>query len=148
MTTRTLPRRRSTTSAVSSRESDGWWLRGLCTTADADLFFPTVGGGEAERKTAEAKRLCAGCPVRMQCLQAALDAGEEFGVFGGLDRKERRRLLGGSEGLDDVVEAYLAGESKGLSSADRLVAVAGGVWRGMGYGDFGALYDLGERGTL
>ncbi|MFF2731845.1 WhiB family transcriptional regulator [Streptomyces sp. NPDC058008] len=147
MTTRTLPRRRSTTFAVSSRESGDWRYRGLCKTADADLFFPTVGGGEAEQKTAAAKRLCAKCPVRAQCLQAALDAGEEFGVFGGLDRRERRRLLSGAEGLDDAVEAYLAGESKGLSSADRLAAIAVGVRQGMSYTDFDVLYDLGQRAT-
>ena len=35
-----------------------------------------------------AKSLCAGCPIRRQCLAAALDRAEPWGVWGGeiLDR--------------------------------------------------------------
>jgi len=36
--------------------------------------------------------VCAGCAVRAECLQEALDRGERFGVWGGLSEGERRAL--------------------------------------------------------
>lgn len=39
-----------------------------------------------------AKRLCATCPVKQQCLEAALENGE-VGVWGGTTEQERRHLL-------------------------------------------------------
>ena len=37
----------------------------------------------APRAPAVAKALCGGCPVRRQCLAAALDRAEPWGVWGG-----------------------------------------------------------------
>ena len=51
------------------------------------MFFPDK--GESARP---AKRVCAGCEVRAECLQEALDRGERFGVWGGLSERERRAL--------------------------------------------------------
>lgn len=39
------------------------------------------------------KPLCLGCPVRAQCLADALDNRIEFGMWGGMTERERRRLL-------------------------------------------------------
>ena len=36
-----------------------------------------------------AKSLCAECPIRNDCLQYAVEAGEEWGVWGGLTSRER-----------------------------------------------------------
>lgn len=66
---------------------DDWRLRSACTTDDADLFF---GDSHAE---AIAKSICHGCPVIQQCAQWALDTRQEFGVFGGLDDRQRRAIL-------------------------------------------------------
>ena len=38
--------------------------------------------------------MCAGCEVRAECLQFALDNDERFGVWGGLSERERRPLAG------------------------------------------------------
>ncbi|WP_336873902.1 WhiB family transcriptional regulator [Rhodococcus qingshengii] len=38
-----------------------------------------------------AKRVCAGCEVRVDCLAFALANDERFGVWGGLTASERRR---------------------------------------------------------
>jgi hypothetical protein len=38
--------------------------------------------------------VCAGCEVRAECLQDALDNNELFGVWGGLSERERRVLAG------------------------------------------------------
>jgi len=76
--------------------SPGWWFAGLCAQTDPELFFPEKGGS-----VREAKAVCAGCPVRAQCLAHALAHGERFGVWGGLSEHERRRLqlhAGGAAG--------------------------------------------------
>jgi WhiB family redox-sensing transcriptional regulator len=37
--------------------------------------------------------MCAGCPVRPDCLAEALDNRIEWGVWGGMTERERRLLL-------------------------------------------------------
>ena len=39
------------------------------------------------------KAVCWTCPVRRACLAYALDAGESFGIWGGLTAKERAVLV-------------------------------------------------------
>ena len=68
-------------------DSPWWWFAGLCAQTDPELFFPEKGGS-----VREAKRVCAACPVRAQCLAHALAHGERYGVWGGLSEPERRRL--------------------------------------------------------
>ena len=48
-----------------------------------------VGGGESE-----AKRICAECPVILECRDYSLQSQEPFGVWGGLTEDERDRVLG------------------------------------------------------
>ena len=67
--------------------SPWWWFAGLCAQTDPELFFPEKGGS-----TRAAKRVCAGCPVRAQCLEHALAHDERYGVWGGTSERERRRL--------------------------------------------------------
>ena len=41
----------------------------------------------------QAKRICKGlCPIRMECLQAALDANIQDGIWGGLSGRQRTDL--------------------------------------------------------
>ncbi len=64
-----------------------WAKKARCLEADPDTFFPEKGGS-----TREAKRICAGCEVRAECLEYALENDERFGIWGGLSERERRRL--------------------------------------------------------
>ena len=49
-----------------------------CRVFDPDLWFAdTQAGLDA------AKRLCATCPIRLECLDAAVARGEPWGVWGG-----------------------------------------------------------------
>lgn len=64
-----------------------WQDKALCAQTDPEAFFPEKGGS-----TKEAKRVCAQCGVRDDCLQAALDKDERFGIWGGKSERERRRL--------------------------------------------------------
>jgi WhiB family transcriptional regulator, redox-sensing transcriptional regulator len=69
-----------------------------CSSCDPDLFFPVGSSGAAIRQTEEAKAVCAGCPVRAECLQWAVETDQLHGVWGGLDEVERGRLMRGGRG--------------------------------------------------
>ncbi len=64
-----------------------WQASANCLGVDPDLFFPERGGS-----TREAKAVCAGCVVRDECLDYALEHGEKFGIWGGLSERERRQV--------------------------------------------------------
>jgi WhiB family redox-sensing transcriptional regulator len=72
---------------------EGDWRHGAaCKDEDPELFFPIGTTGPAVFQTEEAKAVCRRCDVREQCLQWALETGQEFGVWGGLSEDERRTL--------------------------------------------------------
>jgi len=146
--------------------SPGWWFAGLCAQTDPELFFPEKGGS-----VREAKAVCAGCPVRAQCLEHALAHDERFGVWGGLSERERRRLktaatyrstasrpaarravvpAGGGPGLgevDEVVVARLmAGRPvTGASRVEVAQAAIGLQWGGQSARRVAALLGVQER---
>ena len=72
-----------------------WQLAASCRDADTSLFFHPFGerGPAHDDREAEAKRVCEGCPVRLQCLSHALEVREPYGVWGGLSETERAALL-------------------------------------------------------
>ncbi|MVO90238.1 WhiB family transcriptional regulator [Streptomyces sp. p1417] len=99
-----------------------WHPRAACHGMDparADkLFFHTL----RDRKAiAEAKRLCATCPVKKDCFTYAIDHQVTFGLWGGLTDKERRQWSGKrGERLDyDRIRATLKGRDVPLSTAER-----------------------------
>lgn len=64
-----------------------WQADALCAQTDPEAFFPEKGGS-----TRDAKKVCAACTVRSECLEYALSNDERFGIWGGLSERERRRL--------------------------------------------------------
>ena len=56
------------------------------------MFFPVGLTGPAVQQIADAKAICRGCPVRLVCLQYALAAHLDDGVWGGYDEGGRREL--------------------------------------------------------
>ena len=64
-----------------------WVSSGACRGLDPALFYPERGAS-----TKEAREVCAGCPVRLECLEYALVNGEKFGIWGGQSERARRRL--------------------------------------------------------
>lgn len=65
-----------------------WSKHAACRDVDPDVMFPVDKAG-----VFQAKERCRQCPVREQCLEHALAAREDHGVWGGLDEDERRRVL-------------------------------------------------------
>jgi WhiB family transcriptional regulator, redox-sensing transcriptional regulator len=70
----------------------GWRAAGACTSADPDLFFPVSATGIAAAQADQACRICAGCQVRRQCLDFAMEHGETEGIWGGTTPEERARV--------------------------------------------------------
>jgi hypothetical protein len=80
-----------------------WRERAACATADQDIFYPDVYEGWDETRVrkrrrdpyAEARALCASCPVRDECLleELSLARSDQHGFRGGLEPAERRLLI-------------------------------------------------------
>lgn len=67
-----------------------WAETAACRGYDLAEFFT-----ESKLGMKRAKQICAGCPVRRQCLEEALRAevGSRYGIYGGLTAAERTRLV-------------------------------------------------------
>lgn len=79
-----------------------WQEDALCPEIDLEAHNP-----EPHGSTVLAKKICALCTVRSECLAAALVYGEETGVWGGLDSGERKNLM-------DTASSFGAEEAEGL----------------------------------
>ncbi|HYQ35365.1 MAG TPA: WhiB family transcriptional regulator [Mycobacterium sp.] len=76
----------STPRAVAA-DDRAWVSKGLCRETDPDDLFVR---GAAQRKAAV---ICRHCPVMQECAAEALDNKVEYGIWGGMTERERRRLL-------------------------------------------------------
>ncbi|MFI0942799.1 WhiB family transcriptional regulator [Streptomyces sp. NPDC021020] len=87
-------------------------------TVDPELFFPHP---EEMDKIRAAKALCAQCPVRRTCLDAALENNDQHGIRGGLTEEERAPLHSGLPKRLDYsrVNAAVAGRDIHLTFAER-----------------------------
>lgn len=72
-----------------------WADHGVCRDSRDDVHYPTGAEDSPGYRLAAAiaKRECAGCPVRTECLSFALDTHEPYGVWGGTTPAERRDLI-------------------------------------------------------
>ena len=68
-----------------------WRELAACQGLDSSLFFAERGD---HATVMAAKRVCAGCVVRAECLAYALATNQRFGIWGGLSERQRRRLRG------------------------------------------------------
>lgn len=69
-----------------------WRSRSACRDEDPELFFPIGTSGPALLQIEQAKAVCRRCPVVDDCLQWALESGQDDGVWGGKSDLERRRV--------------------------------------------------------
>jgi WhiB family redox-sensing transcriptional regulator len=72
---------------------------GACHGIGTHLFFGPEGerGEEKRARDRQAAAVCAGCPVRAECLDYAISVPEKYGTWGGLNEdlraKERNRRM-------------------------------------------------------
>lgn len=64
-----------------------WMARGKCRDLPPSLFFPSDGVG-----VEVARKICAECCVREECLEYAVSQRIDHGVWGGASERERRRI--------------------------------------------------------
>ena len=67
--------------------NEEWAAAATCKQSRPDELF--VRGAEQHK----AKVVCAGCPVRAECLAEALDNRSVWGVWGGMTERERGAVL-------------------------------------------------------
>jgi WhiB family redox-sensing transcriptional regulator len=79
-------------------ELDYWDNHAKCKGMDTDLWFPPRDKQLYKPIADQAKAICFGkdgepeCPVRKECLIAALKIDEQHGIRGGLSHRERNAL--------------------------------------------------------
>lgn len=113
---------------MSTAVCAGWTRRAACADSDPDLFFPEPDA--AADRIAQAKEICAVCPVRQACLDDAMRRGEPDAICGGLTANERVQLL---RPAGSVV--LLSDRRRGNASA-RQLAVKHGAFLAQGLGQF------------
>lgn len=69
---------------------ESWYRDASCAESDVnkEWFHSTD-----PRHVKFAKAVCQGCPVIEECLEYALSAPDQWGVWGGLSERERRTIL-------------------------------------------------------
>ena len=72
------------------RMNGSWRDQAACRGVNPDIFYPVT---EDDADAAEAKAICARCPVLEPCAEYALSAREKIGVWGGLTERDRRRII-------------------------------------------------------
>jgi WhiB family redox-sensing transcriptional regulator len=73
-----------------------WRFLAACRGEDSSFFFAPNYFERRRQKDAReavAKRICATCRVRSECLDYALTNRETHGIWGGLNEMERRAVL-------------------------------------------------------
>lgn len=89
-----------------------WQLAGVCRQGDPERFFLESQRGQTRAVlVAEAKAVCARCPVLTSCREHGLNAAEPYGIWGGWTVQEReawlrvrRRNQAGSEPTDGLLD--------------------------------------------
>ena len=72
--------------ALSSEQA--WMNEANCRGLDASAFFPSDASG-----VEAARRVCAECSVRSECLEYSLENRLDHGIWGGTSERQRQRLL-------------------------------------------------------
>lgn len=66
-----------------------WRELAACRGMDTDIFYPEGRGRPLRAREAEAKAICAGCPVAASCRAEADTYPERFGIWGNATETER-----------------------------------------------------------
>jgi WhiB family redox-sensing transcriptional regulator len=74
--------------STDDAEDHAWMADARCRRLSTATFFPSTSSG-----VEAARDICAGCPVRVECLNYALDHRADHGVWGGESERERQRIM-------------------------------------------------------
>ncbi|MFG3286287.1 WhiB family transcriptional regulator [Streptomyces sp. NPDC048111] len=90
-----VPSQRGPGGPAREDQAGPWHAEAVCRRDEAGLFFAPSKEPTAARLSREeaAKRVCARCPVMVECREHALLMPEPYGVWGGLTAAERRVVI-------------------------------------------------------
>lgn len=69
-------------------QPEPWQDDAVCRRVDPDTWF-----SKQQSDVRAAQKICWTCPVINECLNYSLRNREPYGVWGGIDEKQRRKLL-------------------------------------------------------
>ena len=69
-----------------------WRTNAICRDTDPELFFPVGTTGQALLQIDRAKQVCDECPVKIECLDFAIETNQDSGIWGGTSEEERRDI--------------------------------------------------------
>jgi WhiB family transcriptional regulator, redox-sensing transcriptional regulator len=74
---------------------ESWMASAACHgSSDPDAWFPEIGEDASHSaRTKRALHTCRECPVRIACLRYSLEHGETEGIWGGMTKVQRSRML-------------------------------------------------------
>jgi len=85
------------------------------------LFFP-----QRHESVERGKAICAGCPVRAECLDYALTTRQTFGIWGGTSERQRREMRRELKALRPIRHGTEGGHSahrrRGIPACDACLA--------------------------
>jgi WhiB family redox-sensing transcriptional regulator len=73
----------------------------ICQEIDGEMWFPEAGGERYESLVA--KKYCGECPVQRECALYAIAAGEQYGIWGGLNDRQRVDVRNGKITLEQAL---------------------------------------------
>ena len=83
----------STQFALPSTRRDRWTDDAACTTVPLEVFYGTDEKPITNIEKEQAKDICYACPVRRECLIVSIETNEYWGIWGGVDERERRAFI-------------------------------------------------------
>lgn len=85
----------SSMTVTSHEVCNDWQGDAACAGKWCALFYPPMSRedkGTRRQREARAKAVCIACPVRNDCLEHAIANDERYGIWGGLNGRERRKM--------------------------------------------------------
>lgn len=73
-----------------------WRHQAACRDVDPEIFFPVGTTGPALAQIQAAQSICGTCNVQRECLDWALETGQDAGIWGGTTEEERREMRRGA----------------------------------------------------
>lgn len=106
------------------------WMANAACHGIGDMFY--VENNADESLALAAKRVCALCPVRLECLSYALERNERWGIWGGATASERMKMRKHHQDevtidhveIDRVVRLLLHDNENGFKAYSKLNAIA------------------------
>jgi WhiB family redox-sensing transcriptional regulator len=95
--------------ALPSTPRDSWLDDAGCTTVPVEVFYGTEEHPLTHTERAQAKDICKKCPVQFNCLEHSLITREYWGIWGGLDERERRAVMKEYKTIKAAIQAVKDG---------------------------------------